>query len=62
MNTSEQYLDIYAWIAQYATVLIRWQKRNTPTTSLAENTFENGCLEEQAENASITVIRKISSL
>jgi len=49
--------QIYAWIAQYATVLIRWRKRNTPTTLPVENTFENGCLEEQAENASINVIR-----
>lgn len=49
--------QIHVWKAQYATVLIRQQKRNTPKTSLVWNTFENGCLEVQAENASTTEIR-----
>jgi hypothetical protein len=48
--------QIYAWTAQYATTLIIWRKRNAPKTLLAGNTFENGCLEGQAENASVTVI------
>jgi hypothetical protein len=47
---------IYAWTAQYATTLIRWWEKNTPKTLPAGNTSENGCLEGQAENASVTVI------
>jgi hypothetical protein len=33
------------------------KKKQTQKTSLAGNTFENSCLEEQAVNTSMTVIR-----